>query len=97
MEHNMLKKGTRVLLSGGRRGTIMDNRKGIRRCVKIEERDGWYGDMGDVYVDEITWFWTSEEEHEVNPDLPHLREVTVSKAHAKQMGKIRQQLKEMFL
>ncbi len=53
MTHNDLRKNDKVLLSGGRLGTIMDNRKGICRCVKIQERDGYYGDMSDVYVWEI--------------------------------------------
>jgi hypothetical protein len=95
MEHNMLKKGTRVLLTGGRMGTIMDNRKGIRRMVKIEERDGFYGDMGDVYVDEIT-MEVAQFPSGMIGDIVVGAAVVLSPAHAKQMGKIRQQLKDMF-
>jgi len=93
MTHNDLKKGTKVLLSGGRMGTICDNRKGIRRCVKIEERDGWFGDMGDVYVDEVL---ATVDDFPDDPCKLHIKEqVDLSPAHKKQMAKIRRQLSSL--
>lgn len=90
MTHNELKKGDKVLCRGGRLGTIMDNRKGICRCVKIQERDGWFGDMGDVYVWEIqarlapeTDLATVTELHSAGMDM-----IELSPAHAKKQKAI---------
>lgn len=66
-----LKKGDKVFLSPikmisnePRRGEIRCNKKGIRRMVKIEKRDGYYDDVGDVYVDEILSVVRDEFEYE---------------------------------
>ena len=57
MTHNDLKEGMRVQLTPiltisnkARFGTIMDNMKGITRMVKIEDKNGYYPDIGSVYV-----------------------------------------------
>ena len=62
MTHNDLRKGMRVQLTPipmisnrPRFATIMDNMKGITRMVHIEEKDGYFADMGSVYVNEIEY------------------------------------------
>ena len=60
-KYNDLKKGDRVVMLGipgismnTRTGTIMENKRGgITRMVKIDEKDGYFGDIGSVYIDEI--------------------------------------------
>jgi hypothetical protein len=92
MTHNDLRKGDKVVLSGLRFGTIMDNRRGIRRCVKIEERGGCYPDMGDVYVDEIHGWLPADktfEECDMGSVVEVDQVVSMSPAHRKQMAKIR--------
>ena len=37
-----------------RTGVIMENKRGgITRMVKIDEENGYFGDIGSVYIDEI--------------------------------------------
>tara|TARA_R100001460_G_scaffold3051_2_gene9379 strand:+ start:53 stop:331 length:279 start_codon:yes stop_codon:yes gene_type:complete len=62
MTHNELRKGMRVQLTPiptisnlPRFATVMDNMKGITRMVHIEENNGYFGDMGSVYVNEIEY------------------------------------------
>lgn len=58
---NDLKKGDRVVMLGipgisnhTRTGVIMENKRGgITRMVKIDEENGYFGDIGSVYIDEI--------------------------------------------
>jgi len=50
MKTNDLKKGARVLLDNGWEADIMDNRKGVRRCMKVY---GDYTEMGDVWSHQI--------------------------------------------
>ena len=83
MTHNELRKGMRVQLtpiptlsSQPRLATIMDNIKGITRMVHIEEQNGYFGDMGSVYVNEIEYVLFPD-------DMPEKLEV--SKAHQKKL------------
>ena len=83
MTHNELRKGMRVQLtpiptisSQPRFATIMDNIKGITRIVHIEEKNGYFGDMGSVYVSEIKYVLFPD-------DMPEKLEV--SKAHQKKL------------
>ena len=62
MIHNDLKKGMKVLMtsiqgisSAMRTGTVMDNMKGVTRMVKIDEANGYYPDIGSVYVSDILY------------------------------------------
>lgn len=85
MTHNDLKKGDRVRAAGlfghgPRYALVMDNRKGIGRMLHIEESNGHYPDMGDVYVDEIDAYEVAGE----------WRPIELSPAHAKRMKSIRQ-------
>ncbi len=50
---NDVKKGARLVMSGGRTGEMFDNKKGITRMVKIDAVNGFYGDIGSIYVDDI--------------------------------------------
>lgn len=50
---NDVKKGARLVMSGGRTGEMFDNKKGITRMVKIDEANGYFPDIGSIYVDEI--------------------------------------------
>jgi len=50
---NDVKKGARLEMSGGRTGEMFDNKKGIIRMVKIDEANGYFPDIGSIYVDEI--------------------------------------------
>ena len=56
---------------------IMDNMKGITRMVHIEERDGYYADMGSVYVSEIQYVLFDN-------DMPEV--VEISEAHQKKLN-----------
>jgi len=67
IQHNDLKKGTRVkmtpfyLISNElRSGVLIDNMKGITRLVHIDEENGYFPDMGSVYVDEILGYFNEE-------------------------------------
>ena len=62
MIHNDLKKGMRVQMtpiqgisSAMRTGTLMDSMKGVTRMVKIDEANGYYPDIGSVYVSDILY------------------------------------------
>jgi hypothetical protein len=50
---NDVKKGARLVMSGGRTGEMFDNKKGIIRMVKIDEANGYFPDIGSIYADEI--------------------------------------------
>ena len=84
MTHNELRKGMRVQLTPipiisnkPRFARIMDNMKGITRMVHIEERDGYYADMGSVYVSEIQYVLFDN-------DMPEV--VEISEAHQKKLN-----------
>ena len=83
MIHNELRKGMRVQLTPiptisnlPRFATIMDNMKGITRMVHIEEKNGYFGDMGSVYVSEIKYVLFPD-------DMPE--ELEISEAHQKKL------------
>ncbi len=83
MTHNELRKGMRVQLtpiptisSQPRFATIMDNIKGITRMVHIEEKNGYFGDIGSVYVSEIKYVLFPD-------DMPE--ELEISEAHQKKL------------
>ena len=83
MTHNDLRKGMRVQLTPiptisnlPRFATIMDNMKGITRMVHIEEKNGYFGDMGSVYVSEIKYVLFPD-------DMPE--ELEISEAHQKKL------------
>ncbi len=73
MTHNELRKGTEVFLLGGRKGKLLDNKKGIIRCVQITE--GGYPEAGSVYVWEI--------HSAILPGSDTIQPVALSSAHAK--------------
>tara|TARA_R110001592_G_C12999170_1_gene735736 strand:+ start:412 stop:690 length:279 start_codon:yes stop_codon:yes gene_type:complete len=83
MTHNDLKKGMKVqltsvpMISGAyRRATIMDNLKGITRMVRVEEENGYFPDIGSVYVNEILFALYDN-------DMPE--PIDVSEAHQKKI------------
>jgi|TARA_R110000803_G_scaffold33254_2_gene72892 hypothetical protein len=83
MTHNDLKKGTKVQLTSVpmisnayRTGTLMDSMKGLTRMVKIDEANGYFPDIGSVYVSEILYVLYPD-------DIPE--EVTISEAHQKKL------------
>ena len=83
MTHNELRKGMRVQLTPiptisnlPRFATVMDNMKGITRMVHIEEKNGYFGDMGSVYVNEIEYVLFDN-------DMPE--PIEVSEAHQKKL------------
>ena len=83
MTHNELRKGMRVQLTPiptisnlPRLATVMDNMKGITRMVHIEEKNGYFGDMGSVYVSEIKYVLFPD-------DMPE--ELEISEAHQKKL------------
>ena len=83
MTHTDVKKGMRVQLtpipmisSAPRTATIMDNMKGITRMVHIDEKNGYFADMGSVYVSEIEYVLYEN-------DMPELIDVSV--AHQKKL------------
>lgn len=88
LQHNELKRGDKVLLSGPRLGTIMDNRKGICRCVKIQERDGVFGDMGSVYVWEILAKLPADTDLATVRHIVDSQTLVLSKAHLKKQRAI---------
>ena len=83
MTHNELRKGMRVQLTPiptisnlPRFATVMDNMKGITRMVHIEEKNGYFPDMGSVYVSEIKYVLFPD-------DMPE--ELKISEAHQKKL------------
>lgn len=83
MTHNDLKKGMKVQLTpiygisnAYRTGRIIDNAKGITRMVHIDEANGYYPDMGSVYVSEILYVLYDN-------DMPE--PIDVSVAHQKKL------------
>ena len=83
MTHNELRKGMRVQLTPiptispmPRSGTLMDNTKGITRMVKIQEKNGYFRDIGSVYVNEILYYLD---------DTNLFEPVEVSEAHQKKL------------
>ena len=69
MTHNDLKKGDRVrmtpiagLSKEPRTGTLKCAKRGIRREVLIDRKDGYEADQGDVYVWDITHVLDSADE-----------------------------------
>ena len=50
---NDIKKGAKLVLTGHRTATMMDNKKGIIRMVETDAVNGWYNEIGSVYVNEI--------------------------------------------
>jgi hypothetical protein len=83
MIHNDIKKGMRVQLTpismisnAPRTATIMDNMKGITRMVHIDEKNGYFADMGSVYVSEIQFVLYDN-------DMPE--PIDVSEAHQKKL------------
>ncbi len=83
MTHNDLRKGMKVQLTPiptisnlPRLATVMDNMKGITRMVHIEEKNGYFGDMGSVYVSEIKYVLFPD-------DMPE--ELEISEAHQKKL------------
>jgi len=83
MTHNDLKKGRRVQMTpiqgisdAYRTGTLMDSMKGITRMVRIDEANGYYPDIGSVYVSDILYVL-------YNNDMPEV--VEVSEAHQKKI------------
>jgi len=81
---NDLKKGDRVMMtpvSNPRTGVLVNNKKGITRLVKIDENNGYYPDMGSVYIDEILGYFDEE--------TGSWKDLKISPAHAKKMETIR--------
>lgn len=52
MKTNEIKKGHRIALANGWKGTMMDNMKGNRRLAEVE---GHYTEIGSVYAHDIVW------------------------------------------
>lgn len=72
----------RMISREPRHGTVVDGKKGTIRCIKVDDRDGYYPDMGDTYIDEITHV-----EDAANPGNWVPFELT--EKHAAAMAKIR--------
>jgi len=90
--HNELKKGTKVkgpglFGQGPREAEIVDNKKGVTRCIKVEETNGHFGDIGDTYIDEITHYWKDGE----------WEPIEMTPNHAKQIAQIRLSMRALFL
>lgn len=51
---NDIKRGMRVEFRDGRMGTMMDNKRGNIRCIKV---DGPFREMGDCYMYDV---WRAE-------------------------------------
>jgi|TARA_B100000900_G_scaffold399176_1_gene401403 hypothetical protein len=86
MTHNELRKGMRVQLTPiptisnlPRFAIVMDNMKGITRMVHIEENNGYFGDMGSVYVNEIEYVLFDN-------DMPE--PVEISEAHQNKLDSL---------
>lgn len=69
IEPNEVRKGAIVRLEDGRVGEVMDNRKGIRRMIKVEVigQPGTY-DVGDEYV--YKWSKVLQDENLYHVKLP---------------------------
>ena len=105
---NDVKKGTKVFLApvpmisnAPRIATVMDNMRGVSRMVKIEERDGYFGDIGSVYVDEILAvipddFETTGISIRDCVMNSNYEDIMVSDAHWKKLRKIRQAEHDLF-
>lgn len=50
---NDIKKGAKLVLTGGRHATMVDNKKGIIRMVETDDTNGWVAEIGSVYINEI--------------------------------------------
>lgn len=73
MLSNDMKEGMEITMTGGRKGWIRDNKKGIIRTVEVEV-PGQGSDFGSCYINEI---------RTVNGELHE-----ISKAHLKQLSSI---------
>ena len=83
---NDLKKGDRVYMtpvSNPRTGVLMDNKKGMIRMVHIDEKNGYFPDMGSVYIDEIFAY--------LNKETGKIQTVELSDSHSEEL-KIRDQV-----
>ena len=83
MTHNELRKGMRVQLTPipmisnrPRFAKIMDNMKGITRMVQILDQNGYFPDIGSVYVNEILYYLD---------DTKLFKPVEVSETHQKKL------------
>jgi hypothetical protein len=90
MTHNDIKKGMRVQLTpipmisnAPRTATIMDNMKGITRMVHIDEKNGYFADMGSVYVSEIKYvLYENDMPEPVDVSVAHQKKLdTLTKIH----------------
>ena len=45
-----IKKGTRILMNNGWKGTMLDSKKGVTRFAEIE---GYFTEMGSIYAHDI--------------------------------------------
>lgn len=84
MTHNDLKKGMKVQMTAVpvisnayRTGTIMDNQNGIIRMVQIDANNGYFPDIGSVYVSDILYVLYPD-------DMPEI--VELSEAHKKRLN-----------
>lgn len=50
---NDIKKGAKLVLTGRRTATMVDNKKGIIRMVETDAVNGWVNEIGSVYIHEI--------------------------------------------
>lgn len=55
---NEIKKGTRIQLRNGWKGTMADNRKGNIRMAEVE---GIVTELGSVYAHDIVYAWPNDE------------------------------------
>ena len=101
--HNDLKKGIRVVMTPfrlisdmPRTGVLMDNMKGITRLIHIDETQGYYPDMGSVYIDEILAYIPKGREitdlSDIDELFAKLKVCRMSDAHTKKMKRIRELL-----
>jgi len=60
MKTNELKSGDRIRLDNGWFGTIKDNKKGNIRLCEVE---GYFTELGSVYVWDIRWYINPEGEY----------------------------------
>lgn len=72
---NDIKKGAKLVLTGRRTATMVDNKKGIIRMVETDAVNGWVNEIGSVYINEIL----------LADDEP----VGITPAHQKQLDKLR--------
>lgn len=95
-------RATGLFGCGPREATVYDGKKGVIRCLKIHETNDHFGDIGDTYIDEITHVMhPTEKEHVVNPmtglthAVPKWLPFVLTDAHARQLKKIRGQMRAM--